>query len=103
MLTISSVTVPSPTLFIVNGYLRFSKFAVIVRLELAVTISGLLVEEVPVHPVKTYSESGVAVIINLAPEANEPPELSTEPPSEAETSILKKTVGSSVSSSNASF
>ena len=41
--------------------------------------------------------------MNLAPEANEPPELSTEPPSEAETSILKKTVGSSVSSSNASF
>jgi hypothetical protein len=77
--------------------------AVIVRLELAVTISGLLVEEVPVHPVKTYSESGVAVIINLAPDANEPPELPTEPPSEAETSILKKTVGSSVSSSNASF
>ena len=73
------------------------------RFELAVTISGLLVDDVPDHPVKTYSAFGVAVIINLAPEANEPPELSTEPPSEAETSILKKTVGSSVSSSNASF
>jgi hypothetical protein len=48
-------------------------------------------------------ETGVAVIINLAPEANEPPELSTEPPSEAVTSILYKMVGSSVSSSNASF
>ena len=63
-----------------RGYLRFSKFAVIVRLELTVIVRGFSSEEVPVHPVKTYSESGVAVIINLAPEANEPPELSIEPP-----------------------
>ena len=63
-----------------RGYLRFSKFAVIVRLELTVIVRGFSSEEVPVHPVKTYSELGVAVIINLAPEANEPPELSIEPP-----------------------
>ena len=104
MLTISSVTVPSPTLLIVNGYLRFSKLAVIVRLEFAVTVSGLSVESDPVHPVKRYSASGEAVIVSEVPEAKEPPVLSTEPPSEAEASTLKKTVGTSVvSSSNASF
>ena len=78
--------------------------AVIVRLELAVTVSGLSVDSVPVYPVKRYSASGVAVIVSEVPEAREPPVLSTEPPSEAEASTLKKTVGTSVvSSSNASF
>jgi hypothetical protein len=74
-----------------------------VRLEFAVIVNGLSVEDVPVHPVKIYSESGVAVIISLEPDAKEPPVLFTEPPSDAEALILNKTNGASVCSSNASF
>ena len=72
---------------------------------MAVTVRGLSVDEVPDHPVKIYSESGVAVIVRLLPDSTDPPVVSTNPPSEAETSMLKITVGSSASvcSSNASF
>ena len=73
------------------------------RFELTVIVRGLPVEDVPVHPVKRYSDSGVAVIVSVDPDANEPPVLSTEPPWEAEASTLKKTVGASVSCSNASY
>ena len=103
VLTISSFTVPSPSKLIVRGYFRFSKLAVIVRFELTVIVRGFSVEDVPVHPVKRYSASGVAVIVSVDPDANEPPALSTEPPWEAAASTLKKTIGASVSSSNTSF
>ena len=57
----------------------------------------------PVHPVKIYSASGVAVIVIVDPDSNEPPVLSIEPPAEDEALTLKKTVGTSVSCSKASF
>ena len=103
MLRISSFTVPSPSLFIVNAYLRFSKFAVIVRLELTVIVRGFSLDDVPDHPVKIYSASGVAVIVSVDPAAKEPPVLLMVPPCEAEASILNITTGASDSSSNASF
>jgi hypothetical protein len=74
VLTISSFTVPSPSTFIVSGYFRFSKLAVIVRFELTVIVRGFSAEDVPVHPVKRYSASGVAVIVSVDPDANEPPD-----------------------------
>jgi|TARA_B100001093_G_scaffold14560_1_gene13473 hypothetical protein len=54
---------------------------------------------------KIYSASGMAVIVSKVSDAIEPPVVSTEPPSEAEAAILKKTVGASASvcSSKASF
>ncbi len=99
----SSDTVPSPITLTDNWYFFFSKFAVICWFELIVTVKGLSVDSDPVHPINTYSESGVAVIVTVDPESKEPPVVSTDPPSEAETSILKITVGASVCSSNASF
>ena len=72
---------------------------------MAVKVRGLSLDEVPDHPVKIYSESGVAVIVRVVPDSTDPPVVSTDPPSEAETSILKITVGASASvcSSNTSF
>ena len=43
-----------------------------------------------------------SVIITFAPDAIEPPLVLTEPPSEAEASMLKKTVAGFISSSNES-
>ena len=57
------------------------------RLELAVIVSGLSIDDVPVHPVKRYSSLGVAEIVNKDPDFLEPPEVSTEPPSDAETTM----------------
>ena len=92
-------------MFTVREYLRFSKFAVILRLELTVIVRGFSSEDVPVQPMKIYSASGMAVIVSKVSDAIEPPVVSTEPPSEAEAAILKKTVGASASvcSSKASF
>ena len=50
-------------------------------------VSGLSVELVPVHPAKRYSSFGVAVIVSETPDAIDPPEVVTEPPSEAEAVI----------------
>ena len=55
-----------------------------VRLELIVIVRGFSEEDVPVHPVKTYSASGVAVIVIVDPDSNEPPILSIDPPVEEE-------------------
>ena len=102
VLTISSVTVPSPVTFTESWYFFFSKFAVISWFELTLIVKGLSVDSVPVHPTKRYSESGVAVIVTVDPDSKDPPELLTLPPSPASISILNKTTGASVSSSNAS-
>ena len=58
------------------------------RLELAVIVSGLSIDDVPVHPAKRYSSLGVAEIVNEDPDSFEPPVVSTEPPSDVETTML---------------
>ena len=66
---ISSFTIPSPSILIEREYFLFSKFAVIVWSEFIVIVNGFSFDSMPDQPVKTYSLSGVAVIVTLEPDS----------------------------------
>ena len=83
---ISSLTSPSPLIFILRANLSFENWALIVWSELTSIVNGFWVEPFD-QPEKIKPWLGVAVKVIVDPDLNDPPEKSTLPPFSEITSI----------------